>query len=99
VLTRQSHHWSHRLSTDNPRGYNEEQLRRIADAPTLAAKRKVELQLLQSRADREKRSPVADEFGLDRVLAMREEAKAEYAALMRGEVGAGVGDMRVQNKG
>jgi hypothetical protein len=47
--------------------------------------------LLQRCVAIEKRSRVADEFGLDRVLAMRDEAEAECAALMRGEVGAGVG--------
>jgi hypothetical protein len=91
---RQSNHWSRRLSPDNPRGYNEEQLRKIADAPTLAAKRQVEQKIMNMRIKIEKKlvEPIVDEYGLDRIHAMMAEMKASYTELERRGWDAGGGE-------
>jgi hypothetical protein len=83
-MTRRADHWSQLVSDDNPRGYNEEQLQRIATAPTLAAKRKIELQVMMGRRYTEKDlvTAIADDFGIDRIAAMTEDIKADYAAQM-----------------
>jgi hypothetical protein len=82
VLTRKSTHWAQRISANNPRGYNEEQLQKIADAPTLAEKQRVEMKLLHGRLSTEKDilNPPNDGYGVDYILATIVEVKAEYAA-------------------
>jgi hypothetical protein len=59
-------------------------LKRIADAPTLSEKMKVELILTNLRRSNEKRrtEPLDDGYGLDRIDAMEAEIRAEYAAKM-----------------
>jgi hypothetical protein len=83
VLTRNTRHWSQLLSDDNPRGYNEKQKQKIADADTLVKKWAVELRLMKGRLDSEMRikEPVDDEYGVDRINAMIAEINAEYAAM------------------
>jgi hypothetical protein len=83
VLTRLSIHWSQLVSDDNPRGYNEKQKQRIADADTLVKKRSVELQVMRARLNNEKimKEPIDDEYGTDRINAMIADVEAEYAAM------------------
>jgi hypothetical protein len=83
VLTRSKHHWSQRVSDDNPRGYNEKQKQKIADAGTLVRKRVVELKMMRGRLQCEMnlKEPVDDEYGVDRINAMIAEINAEYAAM------------------
>ena len=83
MLTRQSNHWSQLVSDDNPRGYNENQKQKIADA-TLLKKRRVELQVMKYRLKCEMnlKKPIDDEYGTDRINAMIADIEAEYAAKM-----------------
>jgi hypothetical protein len=70
------------VSDDNPRGYNEKQKQRIADADTLVKKRSVELKVMRQRLQCEMnlKEPVDDEYGMDSINAMIAEINAEYAA-------------------
>jgi hypothetical protein len=83
VLTRYSNHWSQRVSDDNPRGYNEIQMQRIADAGTLVKKRSVELKVMRERlkSEMKMKEPIDDEYGVDRINAMIADINAEYAAM------------------
>jgi DNA-binding transcriptional MerR regulator len=83
VLTRSKHHWSQRVSDDNPRGYSEEQKQRIANVDTLLKKRGVELKMMRERLTNENslKEPIDDEYGKDRINAMFAEINAEYAAM------------------
>jgi hypothetical protein len=83
VLTRSKHHWSQHVSDDNPRGYNEKQKQKIADADTLMKKRGVELRVMRQRLSSENNlmEPVHDEYGMDRINAMIADIEAEYAAM------------------
>jgi hypothetical protein len=76
-----SNHWSQFVSADNPRGYNEKQKQRIADADTLVRKRAVEMKVMRDRWYRETRlmEPVVDEYGMECIKTMIAEVKAEYA--------------------
>jgi hypothetical protein len=82
VLTRSKNHWSQLLSDDNPRGYNEKQQQRIADAGTLVKKRAVELEVMRKRLNSEMylKEPIDDEYGTDRINAMIADINAEYAS-------------------
>jgi hypothetical protein len=75
------------MSDDNPRGYTECQLKRIADAPTLSKKRMVELKIVDLRCARENElaNPNNDGYGLERISAIEAEIWAEYAAKMADE--------------
>jgi hypothetical protein len=78
------------------------EIRRIADAPTLADKRRVELAVLKVRRRVESRAHASteDEYGLARIDAMTAEVKAFYAALMRGDGGGdGGGDGEGEGEG
>jgi hypothetical protein len=83
VLTRKSIHWSLLVSDDNPRGYNEKQMQRIADADTLVKKWRVELKVMKGRLQNEDRlrEAIDDEYGIDRINEMIADINAEYAAL------------------
>jgi hypothetical protein len=78
-----STHWSQLISDDNPRGYNEKQMQKIADADTLYKKQAVELHVMNGRRDSELRMKerVDDEYGIDRINAMISDIKAEYATM------------------
>jgi hypothetical protein len=80
VLTRKADHWSQRISTDNPRGYNDTQLQRIAAAPTAAKKRRAELNVMNPRRHAEKvlKTPIVDEYGMARIVAMIADINAQY---------------------
>jgi hypothetical protein len=93
VLTRQSNHWSQLVSDDNPRGYNEKQQQRIADAGTLLKKRGVELHVMRVRltGEMKMKEPVDDEYGTDRINAMAADIKANYAARIK-DAGSGAAD-------
>jgi hypothetical protein len=77
-----SNHWSQRVSDDNPRGYSEKQMQRIADAGTLVKKREVELKVMKTRLSSEMslKEPIDDEYGMDSINAMIAEINAEYTA-------------------
>jgi hypothetical protein len=83
VLTRLSIHWSQLVSDDNPRGYNEKQKQRIADADTLVKKRSVELRMMRQRlhSEMKMKEPIDDEYGTDRINAMIGDINAKYAAM------------------
>jgi hypothetical protein len=87
VLTRSTNHWSQRISSNNPRGFSDQQLQKIADAPTLEEQRKIELNFLfwRHKAEKDLKKPIEDEFGLDCIAGMLRDAKAEYAARICGE--------------
>jgi hypothetical protein len=89
VLTRQSNHWSQFVSDDNPRGYNEKQKQRVADAVTLVKKRSVELKVLKQRKVTETsiQDSADDEYGIDCINAMIADIYAQYAAM---GVGTGI---------
>jgi hypothetical protein len=89
VLTRTSIHWSQLVSDDNPRGYNEKQIQRIADANTLVKKRAVELRVMRSRLRSENnlKEPIDDGYGVDRINAIIADIYAQYTA-----EGVGVAD-------
>jgi hypothetical protein len=76
------------MSDDNPRGYTDRQLKRIADAPTLNEKMDVELFIANNRRMGERgrlTRPLNDRYGLERISAMEAEIRAEYAAKMADE--------------
>jgi hypothetical protein len=75
------------MSDDNPRGYTEQQLQRIDDAPTVRQKMKVELRVINQRLLNEKnlKEPLNDGYGLERIAAMEAEIWADYAAKMADE--------------
>ena len=83
MLTRFSSHWSQLVSDDNPRGYNEKQMQRIADADALVKKWRVELKVMKGRLQNEDRlrEAIDDEYGIDRINEMIADINAEYAAL------------------
>jgi hypothetical protein len=86
-----SNHWSQLVSDDNPRGYNENQKQRIADADTLVKKRRVELRVMNGRRDSEMKlmEPPDDGYGVDRINAMIADIEAEYSSrISTGAVGA-----------
>ena len=85
--TRHHIHWSQHISEDNPRGYTDRQLKRIADAPTLNEKMEVELFLAYNRriAERRLTKPLNDGYGLERIAAMEAEIWADYVAKMADE--------------
>jgi hypothetical protein len=84
VLTRRWDHWSQYITSDNPRGYVNAQMQRLADAPTLEKKRAVELDILGKRKSREKTllEPIDDEYGMDCINAMIEDVNDMYAEMM-----------------
>jgi hypothetical protein len=75
-------HWSQLVSDDNPRGYSEKQMQRIADAGPLLKKRSVELEVMRRRqeSDMKMKQPIDDEYGVDRINAMIADIQSEYAA-------------------
>jgi hypothetical protein len=80
VPTRNRNHWSLRISEANPRGYSESQLRKIGEAPTLAEKMRIELDILSRRHRTEKGllNRNDDEYSTDCIAAMEAEVRAEY---------------------
>jgi hypothetical protein len=84
VLSRLSTHWSQLVSDGNPRGYNEKQKQKIADADTLMKKWAVERNVMTGRLARERKlkDPIDDEYGMNRINAMIADIEAEYAAKM-----------------
>ena len=83
MLTRRSGHWSQLVSDGNPRGYNEKQKQRIADADTLSKKQMVEINVMMKRQTTERgvKEPIDDEYGMDCINAMIADIEAEYAAM------------------
>jgi hypothetical protein len=75
-------HWSQRLCADNPRGYRDSQLQKIADATDGL---QVELAFLRDRLRKERSlvAPIDDEYGADKIEAMIAEVEAERDARMR----------------
>jgi hypothetical protein len=73
-------HWSHRLSTANPRGYSDHELHLIRHAASAAARRGVELQIVAGRLEAEKQRvyPIDDEYGVERMEKMAKEVEEEY---------------------
>jgi hypothetical protein len=84
VLSRKFNHWSHLVSDDNPRGYNDKQMQRIANADTLPKKRLVEMKVMAKRQENERSmmEPIDDEYGMDCINAMIADINAQYATMM-----------------
>jgi hypothetical protein len=75
-------HWSKQITRDNPRGYRPRQFDRIQSAKTLEKKYKVEIRILNERFDTEvnRKEPIHDEYGIDRIEQMMNDVEAEYIA-------------------